>query len=204
MEITIRLAKTADLSALAQIEHSSDQLFRQYGKSQISDLPPTTPEEYQSSVDTGRVWIAIPDGPRSNDESGVGVQNTSPAPVAFISSIILKNQPPENNDGENIFKSVFINQVSVDTAYARQGIGKKLIQHVEATAAEDGAQAIDLTTFADVPFNKPYYEKLGFGVLSPEELGRPDARELWRILEQERSDELLGRWERVGMRKSLV
>lgn len=203
MKITIRLATTADLSALSQIEHSSDQLFREYGKSQISNLPPTPPEEYQSSVDTGRVWVASPDGPASNEESGVGTQNTSPAPVAFISSIILKNQSPESNDDENIFRTVFINQVSVDAAYARNGIGKKLIQHVEAAATQDSAQAIDLTTFADVPFNKPYYERLGFQVLSQEELSRPDARELWRILEQEKSDQILGRWERMGMRKLL-
>lgn len=50
-----------------------------------------------------------------------------------------------------------IHQVSVHPSHARQGIGAALIEHVK----RDG-RAVTLTTFRDVPWNEPYYERLGF------------------------------------------
>jgi GNAT superfamily N-acetyltransferase len=53
--------------------------------------------------------------------------------------------------------AVHIHQVSVHPAHARQGIGAALIEHVTRTE-----RAVTLTTFRDVPWNAPYYERLGF------------------------------------------
>jgi GNAT superfamily N-acetyltransferase len=53
--------------------------------------------------------------------------------------------------------AVHIHQVSVHPAHAHQGIGAALIEHVTRTA-----RAVTLTTFRDVPWNAPYYERLGF------------------------------------------
>ncbi|SEQ98891.1 Predicted N-acetyltransferase YhbS [Lentzea albida] len=50
-----------------------------------------------------------------------------------------------------------VHQVSVHPSHARQGIGAALIEHV--TRAE---RAVTLTTFRDIPWNAPYYERLGF------------------------------------------
>jgi GNAT superfamily N-acetyltransferase len=50
-----------------------------------------------------------------------------------------------------------VHQVSVHPSHARQGIGAALIEHV--TRPE---RAVTLTTFRDVPWNGPYYERLGF------------------------------------------
>lgn len=50
-----------------------------------------------------------------------------------------------------------VHQVSVHPSHARQGIGAALIEHV--TQAE---RAVTLTTFRDIPWNAPYYERLGF------------------------------------------
>jgi GNAT superfamily N-acetyltransferase len=50
-----------------------------------------------------------------------------------------------------------IHQVSVHPSHARQGIGAALIEHVKR-----GGRAVTLTTFRDVPWNEPYYERLGF------------------------------------------
>jgi GNAT superfamily N-acetyltransferase len=50
-----------------------------------------------------------------------------------------------------------VHQVSVHPSHARQGIGAALIEHV--TRSE---RAVTLTTFRDVPWNAPYYERLGF------------------------------------------
>ncbi len=75
-----------------------------------------------------------------------------PDPVAFIVVAAL--------DG-----AAHIEQLSVHPSHARRGIGRRLIDHVEAWATEQGLSALTLTTFRDVPWNGPYYERLGFRVL---------------------------------------
>jgi GNAT superfamily N-acetyltransferase len=55
-----------------------------------------------------------------------------------------------------------IEQVSVRPDHAGQGIGRALIDHVGAWASEQGLRALTLTTFRAVPWNAPYYERLGF------------------------------------------
>ncbi|MFD4674334.1 GNAT family N-acetyltransferase [Lentzea sp. NPDC058450] len=54
-----------------------------------------------------------------------------------------------------------VHQVSVHPSHARQGIGAALIEHV--THAD---RAVTLTTFRDIPWNAPYYERLGFQVVA--------------------------------------
>jgi GNAT superfamily N-acetyltransferase len=67
-----------------------------------------------------------------------------------------------------------IEQVSVHPSHARQGLGAALIEHV-AHAGRD----LSLTTFRDVPWNAPYYARLGFRVLEPADHG-PELAELVR------------------------
>ncbi|MGW6447535.1 GNAT family N-acetyltransferase [Lentzea sp. NPDC055074] len=59
-----------------------------------------------------------------------------------------------------------VHQVSVHPSHARQGIGAALIEHV--TRSE---RAVTLTTFRDVPWNAPYYERLGFQVVAETSAG---------------------------------
>jgi ribosomal protein S18 acetylase RimI-like enzyme len=68
-----------------------------------------------------------------------------------------------------------IEQVSVDPAFARQGLGRRLIDHVAAEARGETRTAVTLTTFRDVPWNAPYYQRCGFRVLAESELG-PELR----------------------------
>lgn len=85
-----------------------------------------------------------------------------------------------------------IEQVSVRADHAGQRIGRRLIEHVAARAG----RPLTLTTFADVPWNAPYYERLGFRRLAADEL----TDGLRRI----RADEAgrgLDRWPRVAMRR---
>ena len=64
-----------------------------------------------------------------------------------------------------------IEQVSTHPDYARRRIGRDLVDHVEGWAAAQGIPALSLTTFRDVQWNGPYYERLGFVVLSPSDWG---------------------------------
>jgi len=84
-------------------------------------------------------------------------------------------------------------------AYGRRGIGGALVDRVCSWAAELGFEAITLTTFRDVPFNGPYYERHGFTQLSAHECG-PELRAL-RQLER---DIGLDVQPRIAMRRRLA
>ena len=60
-----------------------------------------------------------------------------------------------------------VDQVSVAPSHARQGLGAALIEHL----AERARVALTLTTFRDVPWNAPYYARLGFTVVEPADQG---------------------------------
>jgi GNAT superfamily N-acetyltransferase len=62
-------------------------------------------------------------------------------------------------------ESVYLHELDVHPDYARQGLGRRLIATVADWARARGATALTLTTFADVPWNGPYYTRLGFRTL---------------------------------------
>src|SRR5262245_5512167 len=49
--------------------------------------------------------------------------------------------------------------------YARQGLGRRLIEAIADWARTRGATALTLMIFSDVPWNGPYYARLGFRTL---------------------------------------
>jgi GNAT superfamily N-acetyltransferase len=87
-----------------------------------------------------------------------------------------------------------IEQVSVHPEQSRRGIGRALIDHVGAWAAARGLAGLTLTTFADVPWNAPYYARLGFTVVTDPTPG---------LLAVRAHETAMGldRWPRVVMRR---
>jgi ribosomal protein S18 acetylase RimI-like enzyme len=139
--MTIRPTRCADLPDLQQIERAAGELFRAVGMPHIADDPVPTLEVLAGYQRAGRSWVAV-DGDRA---------------VGFVLVRVV--------DG-----AAHIEQVSVDPAYARRRIGRDLINHVERRAT--GLRpALTLTTFRDVPWNGPYYQRLGFTELAPSERG---------------------------------
>ena len=61
-----------------------------------------------------------------------------------------------------------VEQVSVHPDHARQGIGRALLERAAAWARAQGLRAITLTTYVEVDWNGPYYERLGFRYLTPD------------------------------------
>ena len=61
--------------------------------------------------------------------------------------------------------SVYLHELDVHPQHARQGLGRRLIESIVDWARGRGATALTLTTFADVPWNGPYYLRLGFRIL---------------------------------------
>jgi GNAT superfamily N-acetyltransferase len=64
-------------------------------------------------------------------------------------------------------EAVHLHELDVHPDYARQGLGRQLVATVADWARARGATALTLTTFADVPWNGPYYTRLGFRTLDP-------------------------------------
>ncbi|MPQ96589.1 GNAT family N-acetyltransferase [Modestobacter sp. I12A-02628] len=62
-----------------------------------------------------------------------------------------------------------VEQLSVHPGHGRQGRGRALIAVAGDRARVLGLEALTLTTFRDVPWNAPYYARLGFVVLDPGE-----------------------------------
>jgi GNAT superfamily N-acetyltransferase len=141
---TIRPTRSADLPVIQQIELAAGELFRTIGMADIADHPVPTVEVLTAYQRAGHSWVAVDHTDR---------------PVAFVLVRLV--------DG-----AAHIEQVSIDPAHAHRRIGRDLIDHVEAWATGLGLRpALTLTTFRDVQWNGPYYERLGFSVLAPSDRG---------------------------------
>ena len=60
--------------------------------------------------------------------------------------------------------AVHLEQLSVDPAHGRQGVGGALLAAAVDEAREHGADRVTLLTYAAVPWNAPYYARHGWQV----------------------------------------
>ena len=65
-------------------------------------------------------------------------------------------------------RAAHIFEAAVLAAYQGRGIGKQLVAVAENYAREKGYAEMTLTTYRDVPWNTPFYERLGYAVFSPD------------------------------------
>jgi GNAT superfamily N-acetyltransferase len=140
---TLRPTSPADLAAIQQIELAAGELFRGIGMADIADHAVPAIAVLAEYQRAGRSWVAVDDADR---------------PIGFILVKLV--------DGR-----AHIEQVSVHPAHAHQRIGQALIDQVEDWSAGHELPALTLTTFRDVQWNGPYYERLGFAALTPSERG---------------------------------
>ncbi|MEV6650801.1 GNAT family N-acetyltransferase [Streptomyces sp. NPDC051219] len=170
MPAAIRLATAAELPALQDIERAAGEPFRALGMAAIADDEPPALDVLARFQDAGRAWVATDEEHR---------------PVAYLMAEVV--------DG-----AAHIEQVSVHPQAARRGVGRALIDHLAAHACAEGLAALTLTTFAEVPWNAPYYSRLGFHVVDGPGL-TPGLREILRA----EAAHGLDRWPRVCMRRRL-
>lgn len=102
----------------------------------------------QAAVDAGRLWVAT---------HGATV-------VGFALATIV--------DGE-----AHLHEMDVLPEFGRRGLGRALVAALEHWASARGFPAVTLSTRQDVPFNGPFYARLGF-VAVPEEQLTPALRQL--------------------------
>lgn len=149
-EHVIRPATEADLERLVEIEVEAGRLFHAVGMAEVARHVPEV-APLNEAMRSSRVWVAEADG----------------ALAAYVVAELL--------DG-----NAHVAQVSVSPEYAGRRIGKSLIEHVESWGRAKGCPATTLTTFRDVPWNGPYYLRLGYRVLPDEHAGPELARTMAR------------------------
>ena len=145
----IRTARSGELETLRAIERDAGTAFASVGMPEIAADEPRSVAELGSFVAGGRAWVAVDESDR---------------PVAYLLWSLV--------DG-----CAHIEQVSVASEHARRGVGAALIDRVAVEAAAASRPALTLTTFRDVPWNAPYYARLGFVAIDPAEHG-PELRAL--------------------------
>jgi len=164
----IRAARPDDISVIRDIEVAAGELFRGLGMDAIADDTPPTESELAPYVRDGRAWVATePDD----------------VPIAYILVEIV--------DGW-----AHIEQVTVHPLHSRMGLGRALIEQVEQWSIGCGLSGMMLTTFRDVPWNAPYYERLGF-MRVPEPAWSEGLRQIMR----QEGAHGLSAWPRVVMKK---
>ncbi|MEL7128344.1 MAG: GNAT family N-acetyltransferase [Pseudomonadota bacterium] len=132
---SIRFANQLDIPALIAADRAASELFRPTGLiPDMATIPESVPAEVLSAaIEMGMVLVA-------EDEHG---------PIGFVLC-----QPRGS--------VLYLDQISVDPAHGRKGLGRILMAHVYMLAEEHKLSAVVLSTFRDLPWNGPFYRRLGF------------------------------------------
>ncbi|MGB3694685.1 MAG: GNAT family N-acetyltransferase [Spirulinaceae cyanobacterium] len=72
-----------------------------------------------------------------------------------------------------------LKELSVHPQHGRRGVGTSLIKSAIAWAKAQDIPTMTLTTFSHLPWNAPFYQKLGFKIIPEAELN-PQLREIWQ------------------------
>ena len=143
MTVLIRGAVMEDLSFLREIERAAGRRFRDFGLGRVADHEPALIEVLAGYAEGGRAWVA-------GDSDG--------APLGYVLV-------------DEIDRAAHIEQVSVAPDHQGRGLGRALIDRAAEWAASLDMDAVTLTTFGHIPWNRPLYEHLGFRVLADDEIG---------------------------------
>jgi GNAT superfamily N-acetyltransferase len=144
MNFIIRRARLSDASDLPAIERSAAELFRcDPSLAWLADAQVTDAEQHRRAIETDEVWVAqSPDG----------------VLMGFLSAVEVDNE-------------LHIQELSVRQHFQGRGAGRKLLLTAVEHARDRELYGLTLTTFRDLLWNEPFYQRLGFETLSPAQLG---------------------------------
>lgn len=141
---TVRPATPADLPLLEAIERDADAAF----------------VERFDATD----WPAAASGEARAAEPGfILVAELAHAVVGFAH--VLEPEPSAG-DAPGLLPLAHLEQLAVSPAAGRRGIGTRLLAETERTAGARGARLMTLRTYADVPWNGPFYRTRGYSDFS--------------------------------------
>ena len=145
MSIVIRHATDHDHAALEEVERAADSLLTDRFRAEDWP-PPATAEEGRGAA--GFVLVAVP----SVTDEATGRLDR---PVGFVQVL----EGPDH---------AHLEQLSVAPAYGRRGIGRALVLAAQHESRRRGHTHLTLRTYADVPWNAPFYSRCGFEESTPD------------------------------------
>ncbi|WP_194894657.1 GNAT family N-acetyltransferase [Catenulispora pinisilvae] len=96
------------------------------------------------------------------------------ASLAEAAAVLVAGAPPVGFARIDVIDgNAHLEQLSVLPSATRRGIGTALVRACCDWAARNGFGAVTLMTFAHVPFNAPFYARLGFQALDDAQLSAP-------------------------------
>jgi GNAT superfamily N-acetyltransferase len=140
MTLSIRPALTREIDAIRDLERASSQRFLGVMDALAGD-DPTPADMLAQRLGAGGLLAATIDG----DLAG-----------------FMMFRPLDD--------SLYIEQVDVAPAFEGRRIGAAMIDAVAERAAMTGRARLTLSTFREVPWNAPYYRRLGFVDIADEAL----------------------------------
>lgn len=161
-EPRLRLARADEIDRIRAIEDQAGTRYATVGLP--DDLEGLPPETLSAAIEAGLLLVAV---------------DPDDAPIGFALS-------------QRFPSALHLRELDVLPAHQGRGLGRALIDATRAKARALGLPRVTLTTFRDVPFNAPFYARVGFAVLDalPDWLAEIRARE---------AREGLDRWPRVAM-----
>ena len=166
----VRPARRRDLAHLAAIEDSGLALFED-ALGDLTGSPLATPAPSGEERAGGEGFVLVAGDP----------------PVGFAHVALLGGHP-------------HLDQLSVHPEAGRRGIGTALVEAACDRLAARGYGQLTLTTYADLPWNAPYYARLGFTEVDDAE---PLPGPLVRVRRHEADLDLARHGRRVLMRRVL-
>ncbi|KAF7911507.1 uncharacterized protein EAE98_011977 [Botrytis deweyae] len=163
----IREARHEDIPLLADVERSAAQLFTCFNVPVDDSVLDSS--LLMTMLKNHHLWVAV-DG--------------EDKPVGFLG-------------GFKVDDDFHVAEVSVKMDNQRQGIGNSLMYRMMKDIKEEGFQAITLTTNKILPFNRPWYQSLGYIELEAKDVGN----ELTLLIEEESNH--LDNNIRCAMRKNI-
>lgn len=137
----ISAARPGDLALLPAIELAAATLLA--GHAPASVLAETTSlANLQEAQRRGHLWVALADD----------------VPVGFAHVELLEPG------------AAHLEEIDVHPRHGRRGLGRQLVLTVCEWADVQGYSSVTLTTFREVPWNMPFYARLGFEEISAKEL----------------------------------
>jgi GNAT superfamily N-acetyltransferase len=167
---TIAAAEPGHLPLLPALELAAASLLAGYAPASVV-AETTSQADLEQAQQLGQLWVALLQG----------------VPVGFAHVKVLEPG------------AAHLEEIDVHPEHGRRGLGGRLVSAVCRWAAANGYSWVTLSTFRDVPWNLPFYARLGF-----EEIPRADLSPALLSVIDDETRRGLDPCRRVAMRRPCV
>jgi GNAT superfamily N-acetyltransferase len=138
----IRSARFEELALLAHIEQSAAIRFLKTPYAFLVDAKPLSLDFVQQRFQAGQVWVVV---------------NQQDVLIGFAVT-------------REVDDTLYLQEIDIDPKHGQKGLGYALVDTVRSWAKLSDYSVMSLSTFRDIPWNAPFYSKLGFYILDEPEL----------------------------------